>query len=64
MSTEPNLAAPMFIDVLTCTRNPDEPPVQTHRINFHSDAARKWLIKHQWWSLHNGFTVHLATVEG
>jgi len=55
---------PFFIDVVIATRDPNAPPHETRRINYHSDRARSWLAKASHWALHNGLTVHTAAVEG
>ena len=51
--------------VMITTRNTQEPdaPSDIRRINYHNDRSRKWLIKHQYWCLHNGRTV-MVHVDG
>lgn len=60
---EGNINEPFFITVTRCNlNNPDELP-EHHKIDFHSNSARNWLQKHQWWSLHNGYSVTLASCK-
>ena len=61
--TLPDETQALFVTVVTRSIiDPDEPP-RRDQINYHSDRARKWLIKHTYWALHNGYTINASATE-
>lgn len=57
--TEPSKAKDLYVSVTTFKGDTGKPEF-TRVVNLYHFGTRQWLQNHQWWAIHNGYSVNVA----